>query len=62
MRLVLSAGKWGNIYRFRHFIDGKPVSLATFNKVWAEKGCNTQNGKPLENMPYGYRKVWDIKP
>lgn len=55
MRAIQSASKWGNLYRFRYFIDGKPVRESDFNELQ----LSNMKRLPMENTQFGYRLTWE---
>lgn len=60
MRLVLTASRWGNAYRFYHFVDGVRVSKAFFNSVFHTNKCTPENAIRLTNTISGFRKEWEF--
>lgn len=57
MKLIQSASKWGNLYRFRYYYDGKQISKAKAEWLLAGKHIKS----PMEKTSYGFRIVWEIK-
>lgn len=59
MRIVMTSSRWGNLYRFRYFVDGKRVSERAFAEAREAAGpeCVMRNS---EDTAYGYRTVWEF--
>jgi len=59
MRLIETASRWGNLYRFRYWVDGKQVSRSEFDAIRERNGFTAGNRMPMQDMPYGFRIIWE---
>lgn len=59
MRLIETASLWGNLYRFRYFANGKPVSYIEFDHLRRAHGFTAGNRQPMETTTYGFRVIWE---
>jgi hypothetical protein len=56
--LVETRSRWGVSYIARYFINGRRVSNHEYSRQWLAHGCTPDNGEPMENTSYGFRKTW----
>lgn len=59
MRLVETASRWGNLYRYRYWANGKQVTRESFDAMRDLNGFTLGNKKPMEKTSYGFRNVWE---
>lgn len=61
MVLMETRSQWGVSYIPRYFVNGVRVAKAAFESAFAKAGCTPENGEPMENTSYGFRKVWKVQ-
>lgn len=57
IRLVMSSSRWGNLYRFRYYVDGHRVSYTTWK--WRKNETTIPLVKSSQQTPFGYRDIWE---
>jgi hypothetical protein len=58
MQLAASASRWGNIYRFRYYIDGRRVSKFAWDSEFGEHTSPRWTTKMVDTK-FGFRMVYE---
>ena len=59
-KFVKTSSRWGGVYRFRYFIDGKRHEMSD----WRVKFCAARLGpdqQKAERTSFGYRATWTVE-
>jgi hypothetical protein len=64
MKIAATSSKWGNVYRFRYYIDGKRVTLDAYQAAlddWRKRHPNAhpKHSDRLSGMGPDFRSVWE---
>lgn len=57
LRLVQTSSRWGNLYRFRYYVNGRRVSYADWKRRKDETSLTLI--KSAEATSYGWRDTWE---
>ena len=57
MRLIETASRWGNMYNFRYYHDGRRISKDVWEELYNQNGAKLEGGV-MENTDFGFRKIW----
>ena len=60
MRLMETASKWGNLYRFRYYLDGKRISTAEAHRLFDANPNRKQIKNERVSSIAGWRTTWEI--
>lgn len=58
MKLLMTSSRWGNLYRFRYYVNGKRVSERAFAEAREAAGPNYVI-RSSDATSYGYRTAWE---
>lgn len=61
MILIQTGSLWGNLYRLRHYIDGRRVSDAHWRQVYEGHGLTPEQGKTTRKTSGFWRKEWIVR-
>lgn len=61
MRLTKTSSRWGNLYRFRFFIDGKRVSKNEFERIFSTTTESQRDEAHCSKATeFGWRDDWEF--